>query len=823
MVVRLPKALEGLDELALDLRWSWCHALDKIWRRLNSELWMKTRNPWLVLKSVSAADFEALAADEAFVSAVRDVHRRNIDLMTGQSWYERTQSNACACVAYFSMEYGISETLPIYAGGLGVLAGDYLKAASDLGVPIVAIGLFYQSGYFRQALDAGGSQLEFYPAAHPEDVPIRPAVDENGQEVRVTVPFPGRDIIVRAWRARIGRNFLYLLDTSDPSNSAADRAITAGLYGGSAEQRLQQELILGIGGWRLLRALRHQPEICHLNEGHAAFAIFEHARMLMEDEKISFDVALTATRPGNIFTTHTPLDAAFDRFDRPLAEEYLGAYARQSGVPSEQLLFLGLNRTGHFMPARVALRECGIANAVSRRHGEHTRRLFAGLFPRWPLAEIPIGYITNGVHTPSWDSIEADRVWEQSCGKGRWREDLSEMEQQIAAIASKELWNIRQSNRAHFVQFTRDRLAQQLRESGYADADILAVKQVFDPNALTIGFARRFATYKRPMLLLHDEERLARLLRDTERPVQIVVAGKAHPNDLEGKEMIRAWLRFVRRPDVRGRAVFLSDYDLLLAEELVQGVDLWINTPEPPWEACGTSGMKVLVNGGLNLSELDGWWAEAYSSRVGWAIETRPGPDGNADAARTLYECLEHEIVPTFYSRDADGVPATWVDRMRASMSTLTARFSTNRMVREYVKDCYARASMLHAKRTQEHCASASEILTWQRSIRELWPSLRFGESRIIQIGASYEYHVPCYLGQLRSNDVRVQVYADAVGAFPSECHAMEPVGISDDGATSFRAVLPNVRPITDYTVRAIPYHPDALVPLEASEITWLR
>jgi starch phosphorylase len=815
----LPKKLRRLDEMALDLHSAWNHDLDRVWRRIDPELWEASHNPWAVLRSVGRFKLEVLASDQAFLDIVRSCRRAYAESTAAPALFQRTYAQpALRGVAYFSMEFGLSEALPMYAGGLGVLAGDYLKAASDLGVPVVGIGLLYSRGYFRQSIDANGAQIEFYPPANPEDLPIQAVRDREGALVRLHVDFPGRLVHVRAWSARVGRTSLYLLDTNDPENSAPDRGITCDLYGGGEEMRLQQELILGIGGWRLIEALGITIDVCHLNEGHAAFAILERAHALMERARVPFDVALTAVRAGTIFTTHTPVAAGFDRFDPHLAEKYLSAHASRLGVGTDALLALGRSTdSDRFLPAYLAVRGSGAVNAVSRRHSEVSRQLFASLFPRWPLAEIPIGFVTNGVHTPTWDSPDADRLWTEACGKNRWRDDLSEIERHVAAVELADLWGLRMRSRGRLVEFVRDRFARQLQATGAPADHVDAARIALDPSALTIGFARRFASYKRLTLLLRDEPRLIRLLTDAQRPIQLVVAGKAHPNDPDGKALLRTWIAFERRSEVRGRVVFLSDYDMLLAEELVAGVDLWINTPQPSWEACGTSGMKVLVNGGLNFSVLDGWWAEAYTPEVGWAIGTAFSSDDAA--AQDLYERLETDVIPAFYTRNADGIPTAWVERMRASMSQLTPHFSTNRMLREYVAAYYVAASAEWKRRTERRCAAARRIAESQRAMDAAWPHLRFGTPHVEANGSSYRYDLPCYLGEVDSGNVEIELYADA----PLERHRMDRVAELENAVTLYRAVLSTQRPIADYTPRAIPRNDGVQVPLEATEITWLR
>ena len=616
------------------------------------------------------------------------------------------------------MEFMLCEALPIYSGGLGNVAGDQLKAASDLGVPVVGVGLLYQQGYFRQVIDRNGWQQALFPYNDPGQLPITPLRQPDGEWLRLEILLPGYSVWLRTWQVQVGRSTLYLLDSNDAANFPAHRGITSELYGGGQELRLKQEMLLGIGGWRLLRALNLQPDVCHLNEGHAAFAVLERARDFMQETGQSFEAALAATRAGNLFTTHTAVPAGFDRFSPALVEQYLGDYARSRlGLSLHDLLALGRQNPDDssepFNMAYLAIHGSGAVNGVSRLHGCVSRHIFAPLFPRWPEEEVPIGHVTNGVHMPSWDSDAADALWMEYCGKDRWLGTMETIEQNIRGIPDERLWQLRAAGRAALVEFARRRLSRQLASSGATPQMIDKAKHFFDGNALTLGFARRFATYKRPNLLLHDPARLLRLLTDPQRPVQLIIAGKAHPDDAEGQRLIQQWVQFIRQSPARLRVVFLSDYDMLLTEKLVQGVDVWINTPRRPWEASGTSGMKVLVNGGLNLSELDGWWAEAYSPEVGWAIgdgkEHDSDPAWDAAEADALYNLLEHAVIPEFYARDANGIPTAWVARMRESMARLAPRFSANRTVREYTENYYLPAAAAYRRRTADRGALGRE------------------------------------------------------------------------------------------------------------------
>ena len=828
----LPESIRAVGTLSLDLRWSWCHGADALWAMLDSEMWSRTRNPWLVLQSTPRSRLEALAVDAHFLAELQRVQRECDEYLAGRTpWEDLCPPGFRGPIAYFSMEFGITEVLPIYSGGLGVLSGDHLKTASDLGVPIVGIGLLYQEGYFRQMLDAHGRQIELYPANLPHTLPVSAVRGADGRRLVVPVELPGRTLRLLVWLAQVGRVPLYLLDSNDPLNSPADRGITGQLYGGGKENRLTQEIALGIGGWRLLQALDLEPAVCHLNEGHAALVTLERARSFMQRHRVGFWQALWATRAGNVFTTHTPVAAAFDTFPVELLAQYGRDYADELGLPPEQLLALGRLRGDPGEPfnmAFLAARTCGRINAVSRLHGEVSRRIFQDLYPRWPRSEVPIGHVTNGVHMPSWDSRHADALWTAACGKSRWLGRTNSLGEGIAAVPDEQLWEMRAASRRDLVDYARRRLAGQLAQRGAGAKLLERSNEVLDPNVLTLGFARRFTEYKRPAMLLRDAERLARLLTDASRPVQIIVAGKAHPHDEQGKGYIADWSAFARRDDVRTRAVFLEDYDIALAAHLVQGVDVWINTPRRAWEACGTSGMKVLVNGGLNLSELDGWWAEAYAPEVGWGVDGGAeigSPADDAREAELLYRLLEQEVVPEFYRRDAGGLPRQWIARLRASMTRLTPQFSTNRMLLEYVRQYYLPAAADYARRCADDAAVAGSLWRWERQIRHRWHEVHAGALEVSRQGDGWIFSLPVYLGDLPVDAVAAQLYAEAAAGQPALLVPMQaagPVPGAINGAM-FRAQVDTQRPATDFTARLVPFHPQAKVPLETNRICWIE
>jgi glycogen phosphorylase len=835
----LPTEIEGFDslaELALDMHWSWNHATDEVWRQLDPRLWEITQNPWVVLQTVSRDRIERVLDDPVFRKNVDSLVEASRQAVATPGWFQQNYSHSpLVCAAYFSMEFMLSEALPIYSGGLGNVAGDQLKAASDLGVPIVGVGLLYQQGYFRQVIGKDGAQQALFPYNDPGQLPITPLRQSNGEWLRLEIALPGYSVWLRAWQVQVGRVKLYLLDSNDAANYPVHRGITSELYGGGPELRLKQELLLGIGGWRLLRALGIQPEVCHLNEGHAAFAVLERARTFMEETGVSFKFALAVTRAGNLFTTHTAVAAGFDRFDPALIQQYLGGYAKEKlGIALKDLLALGRqspkDASEPFNMAYLALRGSGAANGVSRLHGRVSRRLFQPLFPRWPEDEIPIGYVTNGVHVPTWDSADADDLWTGCCGKNRWLGTAETMEQDIRKISDASLWSFRAGASKSLVEFARERLSRDITAAGAAPEEIEAAKQVLDPNALTLGFARRFATYKRPNLLLLDPGRLLRLLTNPERPVQLVIAGKAHPADQGGQALIQEWIRFIRRPEARSHVIFLSDYDMNLTEHLVQGVDVWINTPRRPWEACGTSGMKVLVNGGINLSELDGWWAEAYTPEVGWALGDgqEHGDDFAWDLseAKALYDLLENEVVPEFYARNAKGIPVAWVARMRESMAQLTLRYSATRAVREYTEQHYLPAAKAYCERAANHGATGKQVVEWQDAMNRTWASLRFGNLRVETNAERHEFEVEVFLNELDPNVVRVELYANGINGGVPELQEMQCIRQLDNetaGTYVYGVAVSRTRPPADYTARVIPRRTGIAIPLEDARILWQR
>lgn len=728
VVMQLPEPIAELQSLALNLRWSWHAPTRAVFERIDPHHWQSTaHNPVRLLAEVGRARLEALAADPEYVAQVQAAAadlRAYLD--ADDTWYllrHGRQPTERKLVAYFSAEFGITECLRIFSGGLGVLAGDHLKSASDLGVPLVGVGLFYAEGYFTQQIDDQGNQHDVYTHADPRLLPLRPVLGEDGAPLLIDFPFGDRSAFARIWRAEVGRVPLLLLDTNVPENRPEDRRITDRLYGGDNEHRLQQEILLGIGGMRALRAAGLEPEVIHLNEGHAAFAACERARALLLERESFRDAALRAAA-GVVFTTHTPVAAGHDYFPPELLERYLGGYVWEMREPWER--FVALGRTVHdprFCMTALAIRLSTIRNGVSRLHGTVSRAMWNQIWPELPEHEVPIGHITNGVHLPTWVGPDVGQLYQDRIGP-QWQQDADELHWHRAAhIPLTDLWRAHGAQRARMVERVREYMAAEARRRG---EEFAWTASALDPEALTIVFARRFATYKRATLLFLEPERLERLLRDERRPVQFIFAGKAHPRDVPGQALLKQIVQFARRPEFRDRFVFLEGYDVELARHLVQGADVWLNVPLRPYEASGTSGMKAAANGALNLSIPDGWWAEAWDEHnrlpdaIGWSVEAGEqaaaleldGPEaGRADRDRAdavaLYDLLENDVLPAFHDR-AGGSPHAWVARMRSTIRQLGSFFNTHRMVREYVEIAYLPAAQSAAPAAPSHAASGA-------------------------------------------------------------------------------------------------------------------
>ena len=861
----LRPVIARLTTLATDLHWTWNHGGDAFWRSIDANVWERTRNPFVVLQNLSIAKLGRLWEKQEFRHELDRLAQALEAYETRPRWgaevfpapdveVQATDGAAPPQVAYFSMEFGLGTALPLYAGGLGILAGDHLKAASDLGVPLVGVSLMYHEGYFRQTFDPAGHQQEIFAHIDSRNLPLRPLSLAGEGWQRITIDFPGRTVYLRVWEARVGRVRLYLLDSNDPLNNPSDQGITSRLYGGSREERLMQAIVLGIGGWRLIEALPDPIQVLHLNEGHAAFATIERARCCMEREQISFWEALWATRAGNLFTTHTPLPAAFDVYPAELLAKYSSAYTPALHVQPDELAALGRADVGapaadvgapaadvgapaaDFNMAYLAMRTCARANGVSELHGRVSRHIFRPLYNHWPEAEVPVQHVTNGVHVPSWDSPWSDEIWTEACGKDRWLGVETDLCAAMTSVDNETLWNACGRERADLVGYVRERLGRQLAMQGADEERVREAAVSLDPNVLTLGFARRFTAYKRPNLLLTEPERLARILTNRDRPAQLIIAGKAHPEDTHGKLLLKSWIEFANRDDVRGHVVFLYDYDIPLAQELVQGVDVWLNTPRRPWEACGTSGMKVQINGGLNLSTLDGWWAEAHEPDYGWAIGADPSADierdfragaaaghGDEQDAEALYQLLEHSVIPEFYQRDEHGVPLAWVNRIRKTMADLVPRFSANRMVRQYAQSYYLPALQGFRSRISQGAARAQQLAAWSTRLHAHWPNIHWGSISFAPEDAGTLVCVQVYLGDIQADDVCVQLYADPVAEHPGYCRAMsrsEPIPGARNGFV-YRLTLTSERPLEHFTPRVIPNPALAEIPMECPLVRW--
>jgi glycogen phosphorylase len=841
----LPERLKALEELAYNLRWSWDHDTINLFRRIDHTLWEDSgHNPVLMLGSLSQARLHELAEDDSFLAHTDAVAAALHGYLTnGRTWYQKRYGPAShPLVAYFSMEFGVTESLPIYSGGLGILAGDHLKSAGDLGVPLVGVGLLYQEGYFRQYLTSDGWQQERHPSNDFSVMAMRPVYGKDGGPVRVTVELDNRTVVLRPWHVQVGRVTLLLLDANILENAADLRDITGQLYGGDSEMRIRQEIVLGVGGVRALRAVGLTPRVFHMNEGHCSFLALERIRQLIVEERIPFAVALEIVTASGMFTTHTSVPAGIDVFSPDQIERYFASFREVAGLSREELLDLGRmhpGRTGEsFNMAVLAIRTAGTTNGVSRLHGRNSRAMFQDLWPGTPSDEVPIGHVTNGIHPQSWISEEIGTLYNRYLGPG-WSEQAgdSRIWQRSEQIPAEELWRSHERRRERLVSFARRRLVDQLRFRGAGFQEVAEAEQALDPKALTIGFGRRFATYKRATLLLRDPARLERILNTPGRPVQIIFAGKAHPHDEPGKELIRQIVQLARQPQFRHRIVFLEDYEQVVARNMVQGVDVWLNTPRRPLEASGTSGMKAAFNGALNISILDGWWDEAYSPTTGWAIgkgeeytddEYRDRVEANA-----LFDLLESEVIPLFYLRGVDNVPRGWTTLMRTAMASLCPVFNTNRMVHEYVVKGYAATDERCRLLEENDFRRARDLACWKQRIRHGWPEVQVTRVEITltertQVGEPVIVRAWVHTGQLSAADLVLQVYMGklyrARDIVEPELMRMENVGAADDGCVLFQASVPCRSSGTHgLTVRVQPHHPDLGHPHEMGLVAWAK
>lgn len=855
----VPPALSRLVEIAMNLRWSWHRESLDIFRRLDPALWEASgHNPSVMLGSITQGRLDEAASDDGFIAQYARVCRSLDDYMGATShgearelaapsrpWFARAHGASDLQVAYFSMEFGLTECMAIYSGGLGLLAGDHLKSASDLGVPLVAVGLAYQEGYFRQYLNPDGWQGELYPDNDFYNLPMAIVRRPDGSPLKVSVELPGRALHAQVWRVQVGRVPLFLLDANVPETEERDRVASLRLYSGDRDIRIRQELLLGVGGVRALEALGYQPRVYHMNEGHAAFLGLERVRRLMEARYLNFEEACEVVAAGGVFTTHTPVPAGIDKFAPGLIDQYFGSWYGALGVSRDQFLALGREHAGDgdepFSMAVLAIRMARATNGVSLLHGDVSRRMWASLWPQVPAHEIPIESVTNGVHALSWLSGDMLGLYDRYLGP-RWADASMNRDAEdravwarVGDIPGEELWRTHERRRERLIGFARSRLRSQLEARGAAAAVVERAAEVLDPAALTIGFARRFATYKRATLVMRDLERLIRLANDRRHPVQFIFAGKSHPEDNGGKDLIKQIIQVARRDDLRNRVVFIENYDINVARYLVSGCDVWLNIPRRPHEASGTSGMKAAMNGVLHMSILDGWWDEAYRPGLGFAVGGRVAfPDEayqDEVEGSLIYDVLEQEVIPAFYDRGNDGLPRRWIAMMKASIRDLGLGFNTNRMVHEYAERFYLPAGTRQAHLLDSDARAARDLVGWKRRVRDGWGDIRVehvdAPAPAVRVGSTMAVRARVRLGRLDAADIVVQLYSGPIdpsgaitggGAIPMACTG-DPG--KDRVATFSGSVSCDASGLHGYSVRVLPSHPDLAHALEPALVTW--
>ena len=775
VVPSLPDRLQPLLEIARNLWWAWHPEAVELFLRLDRDGWRESHhNPVKMLGSLGQARLDAAARDEPFLSAVQRVHERLEHHLKRSPAISGDTVEGDPTIAYFCSEFGLTECLQIYSGGLGVLAGDHLKSASELGLNLIAVGLLYRHGYFQQYLAADGWQQERLPDLDFANLPVEPIKGDDGEQIKVGVTLPGREVRIALWKVRVGRVPLYLLDTNLPENSPQDRGITAQLYGGDAEHRMKQEIVLGIGGVRALEAIGIRPDVCHMNEGHSAFLALERIRRLIDQHDLSFDEARQQASASHVFTTHTPVPAGIDRFPPAMLRAYFDSYVPGLKLDMEGLLALGrenvFNKDEPFSMAVLAIRTADGANGVSKLHGEVSRSMWRSIWPNVPENEIPIDHVTNGVHARTWLNADLNNLMQRYVGS-RWEESPGDhgVWHAIHDVPDEELWRVHERRREKLIVWARRTLRRQLEARGENATRIRDTVDSLSDEALTVGFARRFATYKRGDLFLRNADRLLRMLANADRPIQFLFAGKAHPADAGGKELIRRIVRFAAESDAAHRIVFIENYDMHVARYLVQGCDVWLNNPRRGMEASGTSGMKAALNGVLNVSILDGWWDEGYDSEVGWAIGRREAYNdphsGDEIESASLYDLLENQVLPMFFDRDQHNVPRMWVQKMKASIARLGAEFNTNRMVEEYARKLYFPAARRAARLGADDLKPAVELANQKARLRRAWPTLSIeaveaGTDRPLGVNEPMPIVVTATLGELEPAEVEVQVYA---------------------------------------------------------------
>jgi starch phosphorylase len=841
VIPTLPAALEPLREMSFNLWWTWEPSARRLFRHLDPELWNRTNhNPVRMLQLSRQARLEEVAQDKTFLRELKQVYDAFQKYLTRKDTYGKTGPGAVLQkpVAYFSAEFGFHESIPNYSGGLGILAGDHCKSASDLDIKFVAVGLLYRHGYFKQEIDKDGVQHAVSLNQNFHHLPLR-EVRQGEHRLLVRVRILDRDVYAKLWQLHVGRVDLYLLDTDVPENSAEDRLITAELYGGDLEMRMRQEIVLGIGGVHALKDLGIEPEVFHMNEGHSAFLALERIRLLVTEKKMSFYAALQVAASANVFTTHTPVPAGNDSFPREMMRKHFGDFATQLGIPFDELFTFGqtrVNPSDPFSMTILALRLSRHANGVSKLHGEVSRGLWKDVWSGVPPHEVPITSVTNGVHTKTWMAPEFSALYEKHLGE--WEENLTDENfwRRVIDIPDVALWNTHQQLKQRLIQFVRERVRMQRERVGESPESIRAANRLLDPEILTIGFARRFATYKRGALLFADKSRLQRLLSDTTRPVQFIFAGKAHPRDEGGKALIQEVYRFSRQAEFHNRIVFLEDYDTYIARRLVQGVDLWLNNPLRPLEASGTSGMKTPPNGGLNLSVLDGWWGESYNGNNGWAIGAEI-KDGSVDFQNevdfaSLYQLLENQIIPLYYAKPDGKLPLAWLQLMRESIRSVTPVFNTHRMVMEYSERLYAPAAKAYREFFENNCAAAAALSEWKTHMRKDWSQVRIEDVQVgnedrqsIPVGESVQVSARVHLGSVDPQHVRVEAYhgeAENGGIKNPAITRLDQSGQNGDGSYLYRGAVPaSESGAYGFSIRVLPNHPHLQQDHEMRLVTW--
>jgi starch phosphorylase len=837
----LPGLLEPLREISYNLWWTWEPAARRLFRHLDPDLWNRTNhNPVRMLQMSRQARLEELAQDKTFLRELKQVHETFTRYLNREDTYGRTGPGKAITkpVAYFSAEFGFHESVPNYSGGLGILAGDHCKSASDLNLNFVAIGLLYRHGYFRQEIDREGTQHAISLNQNFHHLPIR-EVQRDGAKLFVSVQILDREVRAKIWELRVGRINLYLLDTDIPENTAEDRLITAELYGGDLEMRMRQEILLGIGGVKALGVLGIEAQVFHMNEGHSAFLALERIRRAVAEKNLDFYSALQVVAAANVFTTHTPVPAGNDSFPRDMMKKYFGNLSRDLGLPFDELFSFGqtrMNATDPFSMTVLALRMSRHSNGVSRLHGEVSRMLWKDVWAGVPMEEVPITSITNGIHTKTWMAPEFSALYRKYLGD--WEENLTNEDfwRRVIDIPDAQLWDTHQQLKRRLVQFVRDRVRAQRQRVGESPQSIRNANQLLDPDILTIGFARRFATYKRGALLFADKERLKKLLNDTARPVQFIFAGKSHPRDEGGKALIREVYQFSREAGIENRVVFIEDYDSYIARRLVQGVDLWLNNPLRPHEASGTSGMKLAPNAGLNLSVLDGWWCEGYNGNNGWTI----GPEISSGSvefqnevdANSLYQLLENQIIPLYYAKPDGKLPLAWLQLMRDAIRSVTPVFNTHRMVREYAERLYLGAAQSYDNFSRDNCAAATQLSQWKSQTRKDWPQVRVHNLHVanpdrhnIAVGEELRLSAHVFLGGVDPRNVRVEAYhgeSENGGIKNPSVTVLNEAGRNGDGSYIYEGTVPAAESgAYGFSVRVVPTHPHLMQAHELRLITW--